>query len=89
MIDMDAVVEGNAFPDRRLAADVLRGRELTLDPIVEPDVDRDGAGDKTEDRTNLRASATTTRLSGSRRAFDVTVENAGPRTAAGGAPRPR
>jgi hypothetical protein len=72
---------GGAIPDRRTATEVLRGRELTIDPITEPDVDRDGAGDETEDRTNLRASATTQRLSGHRRAFDITVENAGPRTA--------
>ncbi|WP_028063755.1 hypothetical protein [Solirubrobacter soli] len=72
---------GGAIPDRRTASQVLRGRELTIDPITEPDVDGDGAGDETEDRTNLRASATTRRLPGWRRAFDVTVENAGPRTA--------
>jgi hypothetical protein len=72
---------GATRPDRRTAADVLRGRELTLEPITESDIDRDGAGDQTEDRTNLRASATTRRLSGNRRAFDITVENAGPRTA--------
>ncbi len=59
----------------------LRGRELTIEPITEPDVDRDGAGDKTEDRTNLRASGTTQRLRGHQRAFDITVENAGPRSA--------
>lgn len=72
---------GAAVPDRRTASDVQRGRQLTIEPITEPDVDRDGAGDQTEDRTNLRASATTQRLSGYRRAFDITVENAGPRTA--------
>jgi hypothetical protein len=72
---------GAAIPDRRTATDVQRGRELTIEPITEPDVDRDGAGDETEDRTNLRASATTKRLRGHRRAFDITVENAGPRTA--------
>ena len=72
---------GAAIPDRRTASEVQRGRELTIEPITEPDVDRDGAGDQTEDRTNLRASATTQRLSGHRRAFDITVENAGPRTA--------
>ena len=52
-----------------------------LEPITEQDSDRDHAGDSSEDRTNLRASATTQRLSGYRRAFDITVENAGPRTA--------
>ena len=72
---------GGAIPDRRTASEVQRGRELTIEPITEPDIDLDGAGDETEDRTNLRASATTQRLSGHRRAFDVTVENAGPRTA--------
>ena len=72
---------GGAIPDRRTASEVQRGRELTIEPITEPDIDRDGAGDETEDRTNLRASATTQRLSGHRRAFDITVENAGPRTA--------
>ena len=72
---------GAAIPDRRTASEVQRGRELTIEPITEPDVDGDGAGDQTEDRTNLRASATTQRLSGHRRAFDITVENAGPRTA--------
>jgi hypothetical protein len=72
---------GAAIPDRRTATEVHRGRELTIEPITEPDVDRDGAGDETEDRTNLRASATTKRLRGHRRAFDITVENAGPRTA--------
>ena len=72
---------GGAIPDRRTAADIQRGRELTIEPITEPDVDGDGAGDESEDRTNLRASATTQRLPGHRRAFDVTVENAGPRTA--------
>src|ERR1700754_2167292 len=72
---------GAAIPDRRTAADVQRGRRLTIEPITEPDADEDGAGDETEDRTNLRASATTQRLSGNRRAFDVTVENAGPRAA--------
>ena len=72
---------GGAIPDRRTATEVHRGRELTIEPITEPDVDVDGAGDETEDRTNLRASATTQRLSGHRRAFDITVENAGPRTA--------
>lgn len=80
-VDVYSPPIGGALPDRRLAADVLRGRRLTIDAITEPDVDHDGAGDETEDRTNLRASATTSRLSGSRRAFDVTVENAGPRTA--------
>jgi len=72
---------GTAVPDPRTASEIQRGRNLTIEPITEPDVDRDGAGDKTEDRTNLRASATTKRLSGHRRAFDITVENAGPRTA--------
>ncbi|MDA0167093.1 hypothetical protein OM076_42930 [Solirubrobacter ginsenosidimutans] len=72
---------GAALPDRRTATEVQRGRELTIEPITESDVDRDGAGDESEDRTNLRASATTQRLSGHRRAFDVTIENAGPRTA--------
>ena len=72
---------GAAIPDRRTASEVQRGRELTIEPITERDVDGDGAGDETEDRTNLRASATTQRLSGHRRAFDITVENAGPRTA--------
>jgi hypothetical protein len=72
---------GAAIPDRRTATEVQRGRELTIEPITEPDVDRDGAGDRSEDRTNLRASATTQRLRGHRRAFDITVENAGPRTA--------
>ena len=72
---------GGAIPDRRTASEVQRGRQLTIEPITEPDVDRDGAGDETEDRTNLRASATTQPLGGHRRAFDVTVENAGPRTA--------
>jgi hypothetical protein len=72
---------GATLPDRRTATEVQRGRELTIEPITEAHVDRDGAGDATEDRTNLRASATTQRLSGHRRAFDITVENAGPRTA--------
>jgi hypothetical protein len=72
---------GAAVPDRRTATEVQRGRELTIEPVTEPDADRDGAGDETEDRTNLRASATTRRLRGHRRAFDITVENAGPRTA--------
>jgi hypothetical protein len=72
---------GAAIPDRRTASEVRRGGELTIEPITESDVDRDGAGDQSEDRTNLRASATTRRLRGHRRAFDVTVENAGPRTA--------
>jgi hypothetical protein len=72
---------GGAIPDRRTASEVQRGRELTIEPIREQDIDGDGAGDESEDRTNLRASATTRRLSGHRRAFDVTVENAGPRTA--------
>ena len=72
---------GAALPDRRTATEVHRGRKLTIDPITEPDVDRDGAGDETEDRTNLRASATTRRLRGHRRAFAITIENAGPRTA--------
>ena len=72
---------GATIPDRRTATEVQRGRELTIEPITEPDIDLDGAGDTTEDRTNLRASATTQRLSGQRRAFDITVENAGPRTA--------
>lgn len=71
---------GGAFPDRR-TAEVQRGRELTIEPITEPDADRDNAGDESEDRTNLRASGTTRRLPGHRRAFDITVENAGPRTA--------
>ena len=72
---------GAAIPDRRTATEVQRGRVLTIEPITEPDADGDGAGDTTEDRTNLRASATTQRLSGHQRAFDITVENAGPRTA--------
>ena len=72
---------GAAIPDRRTASEVQRGRVLTIDPITESDADGDGAGDQTEDRTNLRASGTTQRLSGHRRAFDITVENAGPRTA--------
>jgi hypothetical protein len=72
---------GAAEPDRRAASEVQRGRVLTIEPITESDADGDGAGDLTEDRTNLRTTATTRRLSGHRRAFDVTVENAGPRTA--------
>src|SRR3954453_859124 len=70
-----------ALPDRRTAAEVQRGRELTITPITESDIDGDGAGDESEDRTNLRASASTQRLRGHRRGFDITVENAGPRTA--------
>ena len=72
---------GTTPPDRRTAAEVQRGRRLTIDPITEPDADRDGAGDLTEDRTNLRTSATSQRLPKGRRAFDITIENAGPRTA--------
>ena len=72
---------GAAVPDRRTASEVQRGRELTIEPITELDLDRDGAGDASEDRTTLRASASAERLSGRRRAFEVTVENAGPRTA--------
>jgi hypothetical protein len=67
-------------PDRRLA-DVQRGRLLTIDRVTEPDVDADLAGDQTEDRTNLRTSMTTRRISGRRLELTVTVENAGPRTA--------
>jgi hypothetical protein len=80
-VDVYSPPLGATIPDRRTATDVQRGRELTIDPITEPDADLDGAGDTSEDRTNLRASATTQRLSGQRRAFDITVENAGPRTA--------
>ena len=72
---------GAALPDRRTAAEVQRGRRLTIEPITEPDADNDGAGDETEDRTNLRTAVTTQTLPGGKRAFDVTVENAGPRTA--------
>jgi hypothetical protein len=80
-VDVYSPPLGGALPDRRTATEVQRGRRLTIEPITEPDGDRDGAGDETEDRTNLRASATTTALAGHRRAFDITVENAGPRTA--------
>jgi len=72
---------GAAIPDRRTASDVQRGRQLTIDPITEADADGDGAGDESEDRTNLRASGTMKRLPGHRRQYDVTVENVGPRTA--------
>ncbi len=80
-VDVYRPAIGAAVPDRRTAAEVQRGRNLTIKPITESDVDNDGAGDETEDRTNLRASATTQKLSGGRRAFDVTIENAGPRPA--------
>lgn len=80
-VDVYRPVIGTTAPDRRTAAEVQRGRRLTIDSITEPDDDRDGAGDLTEDRTNLRASATTQRLPKGRRAFDITIENAGPRTA--------
>lgn len=72
---------GAAVPDRRTASEVQRGRQLLIEPITELDIDNDGAGDQTEDRTNLRATATSTKLTGGRRAFDVTIENAGPRPA--------
>jgi hypothetical protein len=72
---------GDAVPDRRTASEIQRGRQLLIEPITELDWDNDGAGDQTEDRTNLRATATSTKLSGGRRAFDVTIENAGPRPA--------
>jgi len=58
-VDVYAPPLGAAFPDRRLVADTRRGGQLLLDPLTEPDADRDGAGDATEDRTNLRATATT------------------------------
>ena len=61
-VDVYRPVIGTTPPDRRTAAEVQRGRRLTIDPITEPDADRDGAGDLTEDRTNLRTSATTQRL---------------------------
>jgi hypothetical protein len=80
-VDVYRPLIGTTPPDRRTAAEVQRGRRLTIDPITEPDADRDGAGDLTEDRTNLRASATTQKLPKGLRAFDVTIENAGPRTA--------
>jgi hypothetical protein len=81
-VDVYSPPLGAAVPDRRTASDSQRGRKLTIDPITEPDADGDGAGDETEDRTNLVATgATTTRLSGQRRAFDVTFVNRGPRTA--------
>ena len=80
-VDVYTPALGAAVPDRRLAADIRRGAQLLLEPITETDADGDGAGDETEDRTNLRASATTRKLRGGRRAFDVTIENAGPRPA--------
>ncbi|MDA0173924.1 hypothetical protein OJ998_32780 [Solirubrobacter taibaiensis] len=80
-VDVYRPAIGTAPPDRRTAAEVQRGRHLTIDAITEPDADRDGAGDLTEDRTNLRTSATTQRLPKGQRAFDITVENAGPRPA--------
>jgi hypothetical protein len=73
------VVGAGAKPDRG-AAEVLRGRVLTIDPVTEPDLDGDLAGDLTEDRTNLRASLATERRNG-RLTLAITVENAGPRPA--------
>ena len=80
-VDVYRPAIGTVVPDRRTAAEVLRGRRLTIEPITESDADADGAGDRTEDRTNLRMAVTTEALSGHRRRFSITIENVGPRSA--------
>jgi hypothetical protein len=70
-----------SLPDRRLVTQTIPGGSLTIERVTEPDVDGDLAGDESEDRTNLRTTMTNRALSGGRREYAITVENAGPRTA--------
>lgn len=56
----------------------LAGRQLTIDALGEPDVDRDLRGDQTEDRTDLRLSAATTLDEHGHARTAITVKNAGP-----------
>lgn len=74
-------VEVFAPGDLAKPTDAIKGGRLALTGLSEPDLDRDLAGDKTQDRTDLRASATTTRGADGRLRTAVTVTNAGPRTA--------
>jgi hypothetical protein len=54
-----------------------RGAQLAIAWTSEPDVDSDGRGDQTEDRTDLRVSALPTREPDGRLRLDVTLTNAG------------
>jgi hypothetical protein len=59
----------------------IDGSKLAVTGLTEPDVDRDGRGDRTEDRTDLRISSTPAREADGRLRIEVTVTNAGPLTA--------
>jgi hypothetical protein len=58
-----------------------RGAHLAITYATEPDMDGDGRGDTTQDRTDLRVSAEPTRDHQGRLRIDVTLTNAGSLTA--------
>jgi hypothetical protein len=68
---------GTASPARARPSERREGRQLTLQALSEPDADRDLAGDRSEDVSDLRVRA---RRAGSR-TVAITVRNAGRRTA--------
>jgi len=59
----------------------LTGAHLAVTSLYEPDFDQDLAGDKTEDRTDLKVSAVPTRNADGTLKITVKITNAGPRTA--------
>ena len=54
------------------------GRAAGVTGVFEPDLDEDLVGDTTEDRTDLRVSATGGRGADGRAQVTVTITNAGP-----------
>jgi hypothetical protein len=66
-------VERDGQPDER-----IDGARLALGMIVEPDADRDLRGDTTEDRTDLRVTASASRVDAGHAAVTATITNAGP-----------
>jgi hypothetical protein len=57
------------------------GRTLSLAAVTEPDVDRDLAGDRTEDRTDLRVAGSAYRTTAGLIRLTARIRNTGPREA--------
>ena len=78
-----AVLRGTSYQDVIVSRDgqpdeVIPGTSLDVRPVTEPDLDEDQLGERTEDRTELRVSATGGRVDDGHGQVTVTVTNAGP-----------
>lgn len=74
------MLASDEVPGHHTPSDVLRGRQLDLEPVLLSDDDRDGVPDE-RDRANLRLAVHTIQRRAGTLTLAVAVTNAGPRVA--------